>query len=212
MPPKYIWAVRGGSSKIATGEKHSLRMTAVLTVKADGTKLPILFVVRGSPTGRIATNEVPTYPRGHFYAVQEKAWMDNDVWRSYLRDLLGTTIDGPSVVLLDNFESHVTDESYKIVEEELGSVLCPIPANATADCQPLDVGVMAPFKRYLRDEWLAEEIIEGDDGEDFDSPTAAQKRLAMIRRAILAWARVSAEEIRRSFTKAIPMPGPPTDD
>ncbi|RQM21488.1 hypothetical protein B5M09_009750 [Aphanomyces astaci] len=44
MPPRYIWAVRSGSSKILSGEKHSLRMTAVLTVLADGTKLPILFI------------------------------------------------------------------------------------------------------------------------------------------------------------------------
>ncbi|ETV65471.1 hypothetical protein H257_17808 [Aphanomyces astaci] len=32
MPTRYIWAVRGGSSKISSGEKHSLRMTAVLTI------------------------------------------------------------------------------------------------------------------------------------------------------------------------------------
>ncbi|RHY87509.1 hypothetical protein DYB28_003093 [Aphanomyces astaci] len=44
MPSRYIWAVRGGSSKISSGEKHSLRMTAALTVRADGTKLPILFI------------------------------------------------------------------------------------------------------------------------------------------------------------------------
>ncbi|RHZ41768.1 hypothetical protein DYB31_012377 [Aphanomyces astaci] len=172
MPPKCIWSVKGGEPKIATGEKHSLRMTAVLTVKADGTKLPILFIIRGSPGGRIASNDLPTYTRGHFYAVQEKAWMNNTVWRAYLRSVLADAIDEPSVILLDNFESRV----------------------------------MAPFKRYLRDEWLAEEIIDGEDGDDFDTPTAAEKRMAMIKRAILAWDRVSASEIRRSFEKAIPAP------
>ncbi|RHY90229.1 hypothetical protein DYB35_013612 [Aphanomyces astaci] len=45
MPPRYIWAVRGGSSKISSDEKPSLRMTAVLTVRADGTKQPILFIM-----------------------------------------------------------------------------------------------------------------------------------------------------------------------
>ncbi|RHZ19748.1 hypothetical protein DYB37_013627 [Aphanomyces astaci] len=30
LPPTYIWAVPGGSAKISTGEKHSMRMTAVL--------------------------------------------------------------------------------------------------------------------------------------------------------------------------------------
>ncbi|RHY81144.1 hypothetical protein DYB37_011501 [Aphanomyces astaci] len=55
MPPNYIWAVRGGSSKISSGEKHSMRMTAVLTAKADGSKLPILFIMKGAPGGRIET-------------------------------------------------------------------------------------------------------------------------------------------------------------
>ncbi|RQM21707.1 hypothetical protein B5M09_013327 [Aphanomyces astaci] len=207
MPPRYIWNFRGGDANIATGEKHSLRMTAVLTVRADGTKLPLLFVIRGTPSGRIETFEVPTYPAGHFYAVQEKAWMDNAVWRSYLRSLLLPQIEEPSVLLVDNFESHVSDESYSIVHDELGCILVPMPPNATSVCQPLDVGVMAPFKRYLRDEWLAEDIIDGDHGDDFDTPCASQKRLAMIKRAILAWDKVSAEDIRLSFEKALPDDG-----
>jgi hypothetical protein len=204
MPPKYIWSVRGGDAKISSGEKHSLRMTAVLTVRADGTKLPILFVIRGIPGGRIDTHELPTYPRGHFYAIQRKAWMDNNVWRTYLRSLLLPAINEPSILLLDNFESHVSHESFDIVENELGCSLVPLPPNATSICQPLDVGIMAPFKRYLRDEWLAEEIIDGDDGDDFDTLTAGHKRLAMIKRAILAWDKVNDEDIRLSFDKAIP--------
>ncbi|RHY21665.1 hypothetical protein DYB36_011549 [Aphanomyces astaci] len=206
MPPKYIWSARGRDAKISTGEKHSLRMTAVLTVRANGDKLPILFVIRGAPGGRIETSELPLFPRGHVYAVQQKAWMDNTVWNYYQRTLLANNLLDHSVVLLDNFASHVNDDSYRIVHEELGSLLCPIPPNATSICQPLDVGVMAPFKRYLRDAWLTEEMIDGEDGDDFDTSTAGQKRLAMVKRAIVAWDRVSPVDIRRSFEKALPVP------
>ncbi|RLO08097.1 hypothetical protein DYB28_001274, partial [Aphanomyces astaci] len=98
MPPRYIWAVRGGSSKISSGEKHSLRMTPVLTVRADGTKLPILFIMKGVPCGSIESGELAMFPSGHHYAVQERsdgrmetwparhyavqerAWMDKRVW------------------------------------------------------------------------------------------------------------------------------------
>ncbi|ETW00403.1 hypothetical protein H310_07041 [Aphanomyces invadans] len=111
MPPNYIWAKRGGSSKISAGEKHSMRMTAVLTARADDEKLPIMFIMKGKPGGRIETHE------------------------SYLSNVLHDHIEEASVVILDNFESHVSDESYKIV-------------------QPLDVGVMAPFKRNTREHWL----------------------------------------------------------
>ncbi|RHY25083.1 hypothetical protein DYB32_008527 [Aphanomyces invadans] len=50
MPPNYIWAKRGGSSKISAGEKHSMRMTAVLTARADDEKLPIMFIMKGQRT------------------------------------------------------------------------------------------------------------------------------------------------------------------
>ncbi|RQM31333.1 hypothetical protein B5M09_013759 [Aphanomyces astaci] len=148
------------------------------------------------------TSELPLFPRGHVYAVQKKAWMDNTVWNYYLRTLLTNNLSDHSVVLLDNFN----DDSYRIVHEELGSLLCPIPPNATSICQQLDVGVMAPFKRYLCDAWLTEEMIDGEDGDDFDTPTAGQKRLAIVKRAIMAWDRVSPVDIRRSFEKALPVP------
>ncbi|KAF0713538.1 Aste57867_4302 [Aphanomyces stellatus] len=53
MPPNKIWAVRGGNSKISSGEKQSYRMTAVLSARANGEKLPILFIMRGQPGGLI---------------------------------------------------------------------------------------------------------------------------------------------------------------
>ncbi|RQM30444.1 hypothetical protein B5M09_012832 [Aphanomyces astaci] len=127
--------------------------------------------------------------------------MENTVWKSYLRDLLHRSLVEPSVILLDNFESHMNDVSYRIVKEELGSFLCAIPPNAMSICQPLDVGVMAPFKRYLRDEWLTEKMI---DGEDSDDSTPAEKRKAMMKRIIAAWDRVTAAEIRNCFVKALP--------
>ncbi|ETV71432.1 hypothetical protein H257_13315 [Aphanomyces astaci] len=109
MPPRYIWAVRSGSSKILSGEKHSLRMTAVLT---------------GVPGGHIDSGGLSTFPPGHHYAVQQCAWMDKRIWVTYLQDVLGETIEEPSVVQLDNFESHVSGESYNIMYEEPACVRC----------------------------------------------------------------------------------------
>ncbi|RHY24463.1 hypothetical protein DYB25_008479 [Aphanomyces astaci] len=205
MPPHAIWSVRGGTAKIASGEKYSYRMTAVLGARANGEKLPILFIMRGMPGGAIEANEFESYPLGHHYAVQESAWMDSQVWVMYLRKVLKPQVREPSVLLLDNFDPHVSKEGVKIASEEAGCVVAAIPPNATSAMQPLDVGVMAPFKRHLRSLWLEEDLIEGGDSEeDVDLMTvpAQQKRLVMIHRAIKAWARISPEEIRRSFAKA----------
>jgi hypothetical protein len=113
--PKSTWlGWKSRADKIVTtqrNEKHSDRITAVLTVRADGRKLPILFIVHGKPGGSIETTELPTYPIGHIYCVQENAWMDNRVWEEYLTKLLPYEIEEPSVVIVDNFESHVSEES-----------------------------------------------------------------------------------------------------
>ena len=112
--------------------------------------MPLLFVVRGIPGGHIETDELETYPKGHFYAVQESAWMDKNVWRVYVEKLLKYEIDGPTVLLLDNFECHVSEEGQRLVAEVANTTVVPLPPNSTSVCQPLDVGVMGPLKAKMR--------------------------------------------------------------
>jgi len=88
MPPHKIWAEKGVSSAISAAEKNSYRLTAVLTVRADGKKLPILFIIKGREGGYLERNEIQSYLDGHFYAVQENAWMDNVTWKMYIMELL----------------------------------------------------------------------------------------------------------------------------
>ncbi|RHY98005.1 hypothetical protein DYB37_004741 [Aphanomyces astaci] len=191
MPPGKTLAPIGGSSKVDKSQKHSDRMTAVLTIRE---KLPILFIVKGEPGGSIETEEVPTYPAGHVYAVQHKAWMDKHVWQMYLTELLKFEITGPTVILADNLDCHVSEASVDTVSTELFGILEPLPKNSTSVCQPLDVGVMGPLKSKLRKKWLTEKPVV----------TAAEKRLAMIQRTIQAWEEMPCDLIRSSFEKALP--------
>ncbi|CAK4918095.1 unnamed protein product [Aphanomyces euteiches] len=69
---------------------------------------------------------------------------------------------------------------------------------------------MASFKKHLRNLWLKETLVEGeenddDDDDDEDNLTARTKRLVIIKRAIKARDMIMAEEIRASFMKAIPV-------
>ena len=43
MPPRYTWAEIGASSKVDKSEKHSDRLTAVLTIRADSTLLVLMY-------------------------------------------------------------------------------------------------------------------------------------------------------------------------
>ncbi|RHY27075.1 hypothetical protein DYB32_007071 [Aphanomyces invadans] len=169
-------------------------MTTALTVTTDVGKLPLMIIMKRKSGGRIEKDEFPSFPAGPYYAVHDNAWMDSRVWAQYFRDVLGERIEGRSVFLVDNFDAHVSDESYKIMYDELGTHLCPLPPNSTSVCQPLDVGVMVPFNRNLRNLWLYEEQVVGDD-EDPYSLSAKQKRMAMVKRAIAAWDLVTEDVI-----------------
>ncbi|KAF0739538.1 hypothetical protein Ae201684_004720 [Aphanomyces euteiches] len=194
MPTHRIWCKIGEDSKTNSSEKHSDRLTAVPAACADGTKLPILFVLRGQPGGQIEKEELPTFPSGHVYAVQERAWMDESVWLYYLEELLKYEIVGPTAVVVDNLAAHVSDRARHFVDGELFSFLEELPPNTTSVCQPLDVGVMGPLKSKMQALWLREEPVT----------TAAEKRMNMIKRTIKAWESLSAETVRKSFTKALP--------
>ncbi|OWY96321.1 hypothetical protein PHMEG_00033438, partial [Phytophthora megakarya] len=118
--PKRGWTGKGqkDSGRVLGLTKHPGRMTAVITIRADGKKLPILFIVKGIPGGDIETDELNTYPLGHYYCVQENAWMDGRCWGFYASKVLPRETDGPSLVLADNFDCHVSDEGQDIMAEK----------------------------------------------------------------------------------------------
>ncbi|RHY19874.1 hypothetical protein DYB32_010156 [Aphanomyces invadans] len=185
MPPgRKDLAKIGGSSRVKESQKHSARITAV-------------FIIRGDehPGGDIEKTEFPTYPEGRVYAVQKNAYMNQRIWSLYLREVLKPDIVCLSVVLADNFKCHISSKRYKIMEDELfcGAYLHPLPANTTSILQPLDVGVMGPLKKLCRTEWIKEEKVV----------TAAEKRLAMIKRSIKVWNDMKQEIVRKSFEKEL---------
>ncbi|KAH9144859.1 hypothetical protein AeRB84_011205 [Aphanomyces euteiches] len=193
MPPGKTLAKVGGSSKVDTSQKHSDRITAVMAVRSLDEKLPILFILRGQPGGIIETDEIPLYPPEHVYVVQESAWMDKRVWSHYLKELL-KFIRGPSVIIADNLDCHVSPESEELVSTKLFSILEPLPKNSTSAFQPLDVGVSGPLKSKLRAKWLHERPVSH----------ACEKRMAIIKRTIAAWNEMSTELVQNAFSKAIP--------
>ncbi|ETV76864.1 hypothetical protein H257_09301 [Aphanomyces astaci] len=69
--------------------------------------------------------------------------------RRYLQEVLAYDIENPSILILDNFDSHVTEESEKIVVEELGCVLYPLPPNSTPHCHPLYVSWVLLRSTYV---------------------------------------------------------------
>ena len=76
--------------------------------------------------------------------------MDASGWAFYVESILRYDIERSSLLLVDNFDSHVSDEGVRVVAEEACTVVVPLPPNSTSVCQPLDVGVMGQPKAKIR--------------------------------------------------------------
>ncbi|RLO00723.1 hypothetical protein DYB28_013879, partial [Aphanomyces astaci] len=136
MPPGSTLAEIGLPRKVDKVQKHSERVTALLTIRADAWRY-------------IDKKEIPTYPPGHWYAVQENAWMEERVWLTYLDELSNYLLDS-SVLLVDNLECHVSEKAHDKIAEASFSVIEPLPPNSISKCQPLDVGIMGTLKAMLK--------------------------------------------------------------
>ncbi|ETV99640.1 hypothetical protein H310_08284 [Aphanomyces invadans] len=90
------------------------------------------------------THDVPAFPRRHHILVmQEKTWMESNVSRDNI------------------FESHVSKVGIDTAAL-LGYALSPLPPHVTSHCQPLDVSIIAPFKRHLCDLWIADDMNDNE--------------------------------------------------
>ncbi|KAG6949660.1 hypothetical protein JG687_00014716 [Phytophthora cactorum] len=78
--------------------------------------------------------------------------MDAVSWEFYVKQLSNYEIDGPSVLLLDNFECNVSEAGQRVVAEEANVTVVPLPPNSTAACQSLDVAVMGSLKAKNADQ------------------------------------------------------------
>ena len=65
--------------QIRKSTNDTKRATFAMTTTASGLILKPLLVFKGSPKGRIARTEFPTFPTGMIYTCQGNAWMDEGV-------------------------------------------------------------------------------------------------------------------------------------
>jgi hypothetical protein len=136
-------------------------------------------------------------------------WVDsfvNCVWQDY--------VDGafrePLALYVDNFKSHVSEASINAFGA-LGTEIVPLPKNTTAVLQPLDVGIMGPFKMKMRSAAIAAELQTMDATATTPlrerllqrrTMPAQEKRRAIAEKVIAAWASITESSIRSAWSKS----------
>ncbi|CAB1099205.1 unnamed protein product [Ectocarpus sp. CCAP 1310/34] len=211
---------------VKTGGKEKMRITSVLTVFADGSKLPPLVIFKGQPTPKgkaPAANSIErefkdykdkkgyAYPRGVVYAVDPKAWHSqrvlNEVWlpqvwnqRPGRQGRLGSYRQPDTLLAWDDYTVHKTDASTKAMAES-NTTLFLIPGGLTPKLQPCDGFVNKIFKANmsrLYDHHMASPHVKrGDHGY----PEAPSRGLVeqWVKKS---WEALTADEVRASWRKA----------
>ena len=143
------------------------RITACLSVCADGSKLPPLIVYKGTPGGTIE-REFKDFPKESKYAVQPNAWADERVTLQWVDEVLKPYVATapPGVVpylLLDKYKCHHQGTVSNAIEN-LGVEWDIIPGGCTELIQPIDVGVGRPWKHRIR-HWMEDYMMDRDNSE-----------------------------------------------
>ncbi|KAG3234808.1 hypothetical protein PI124_g20140 [Phytophthora idaei] len=117
---------------------------------------------KGQPGGRVE-EKVQGISNRVVTAVQKNAWMDAQAWLdTFVEEAWGGFVSdvtpGPLALYVDNLKCHVSTEAQEALAA-WGTEMVPLPKNTTSVLQPLDVGVMGPFKQKLRAITLSYELI-----------------------------------------------------
>ena len=137
-----------GSSSIyvASTGYESARVTCILAIRLDGTKIPPTIIVKGKKDKieRIS---------GIYVLESEKAWCTQSVIRKWVDFVLPTILRGSQRGLLvwDSASTHrAKDMKNFLAERRIDQVM--IPAGMTSYLQTLDLVINKPFKDHLRKE------------------------------------------------------------
>jgi len=154
----------------------------------------------GKRGGTIERRELPTYPAGAKYKVQEKAWFSHDIMLEWVTEILAPYVATapPGVVpllYLDSFAVHMMASVVGAIQA-LGVEVEFIPPGCTGLVQPVDVGYNKAFKSKVKEQysnWLFD--------QDPDLPVPKTSRRDVVEWILAAETNISAETCRNAWRK-----------
>ena len=159
VPSKTVDKKGKKSIIVRTTKSEKRHITAVLSCIATGEMLPPMIIFKGTTTRSI--NGV-TNKNGAIVTYQGKAWMDEDIMKQWItRVWVQYTKKRPSLLVLNSFSAHVTEE-IQVMFARCNTTVIVIPGGCTSVLQPLDVSINRPFKDHLRKCWQQYMVEQSD--------------------------------------------------
>lgn len=155
--PKKVMAEKGQKqlNKVTSAERGTL-VTTCCAVSATGNALPPAMVFPRKTFKTFMTNGAPT---GTLGLAQQTGWMNSELFPEVLKHFIKITSsskENPSLLILDNHESHLAPAVLNIAKEN-GVTLLTIPPHTSHRLQPLDVSVFGPLQKFYNaaaDAWM----------------------------------------------------------
>lgn len=135
--------------------KGSYCCTVALTVCADGRMLQPHIVFKGELHHGVHEQVLDLCDSsGASVSVQTSAWFCERVMLEWVHDVWRHDVTGPYVLILDPLRIHKAQNVQNALAN-LGTVAVYVPGGCACVAQPLNVGVMGPFKQKLRELYVA---------------------------------------------------------
>jgi len=145
------------SIKVRTFGGERLRISLILCILANGDKLPIFVIFKGSKNGRkenSINNNIHVKNNEIYIRCQENAWAYEDVFFEWLtkvwfRSNGNVKPSANTLLVIDRATTHFSTRINDLFAEN-NSKYVLIPPGATRYLQPLDFSINKPFKDNMR--------------------------------------------------------------
>ena len=156
--------VKRGSRQviIKTQNQEKCRISVLLTIVADGSKLPPMNIFKAKDRANIYNKlqkDQHVINGDCFVECNENAWSTKSIisrwftliWNKYLDS--EDYMDGMGFLILDKATAHIDEDIIRSQTSDYRFISF-IPAGLTRYLQPLDVSVNGPFKKALREKYV----------------------------------------------------------
>ena len=141
--------------EVETFGREQYRITIILSIAGDGTKLPPLVILKGQP-GKTIENHLKNLEyvikQNIFICCQEKGWCTNDIFTEWIKKIYipyQANVNEKCLLIFDMASSHISNYSLEILKKyDINYII--IPSGMTPICQPLDISVNKIFKDNIK--------------------------------------------------------------
>ena len=162
---KTIAPIGERSVSIKTHGGEHIRITLMLTICANGTKLPPLIVFKGTKDAK-KEEKLKRYIKSKNKRVlafcQENSWADKEIFYKWLENIFFNNkyvnTMNPKILIIDRATTHY-DETLSETFKKYNGAYVLIPPGLTRFIQPLDVSINGPLKKKFH-HWYLDYIIE----------------------------------------------------